>query len=52
MIDKKRYKILAYGPGMEGVTWSCASDLEGVKRYLKLEGYTELKIIELEEDGC
>lgn len=31
--------------GMKQDIWTIAGDLEAVKNYLKLEGYTELKVI-------
>lgn len=43
---EKSYKIVAYGPGKELLTWSCSGDLDNIKKCLKADGYDEIKVIE------
>lgn len=40
------YRIIAYGPGKECLTWNDASNVESVKNYLRAEGYDTFKIKE------
>lgn len=40
-----RYKIVAYGPRKECLTWAgTKTDLEAKEQYLRLEGYTDFRI--------
>lgn len=43
---EKNYKIVAYGPGKELLTWSFSGNLANVKEYLRAEGYDEIKVVE------
>lgn len=38
-----RYKIVAYGPGKECLTWANDINLAWTKQRLKKEGYDEIK---------
>lgn len=44
--SEKSYKIVAYGPGKELLTWSFIGNLDDVKEYLRAEGYDEIKVME------
>ena len=46
----KKYRIVAYGPGKECLTWAGVMNLEWTKEYLRLEGYDTFDIKE-ERDG-
>ena len=48
--SEKRYRIVAYGPGKECLTWAGAINLEWTKERLSSEGYNTFDIKE-ERDG-
>lgn len=41
-----RYRIVAYGPGKECLTWADDINLDIVKERLKREGYVDIKMTE------
>lgn len=49
VVSKQKYKILAYGPGKECLTWSGDTNLELMKEILKAEGYDVFKITKEEK---
>ena len=49
IISEQKYKILAYGPGKECLTWAGATNLEVTKEILKTEGYNVFEITKEEE---
>lgn len=40
------YRIIAYGPGKECLTWADDTNLDIVKEYLRREGHVDIKITE------
>ncbi len=48
--SEKRYRIVAYGPGKECLTWAGAINLEWTKERLRSDGYNTFDIKE-ERDG-
>ena len=46
---RKRYKIVAYGPGKSCLTWADEDSLEDIKNTLRSDGYDEF-VVQEEED--
>ena len=43
----KKYKIVAYGPSSECLTWANEVTLEITKERLKREGYSDIRVEEI-----
>ena len=49
IISEQKYKIVAYGPGKECLTWAGASNLEDTKEILEAQGYDVFEITKEDE---
>ena len=50
IVLRKKYKIIAYGPGKSCLTWANEDELEDIKDTLRSDGYYEFMVVEEEDE--